>query len=638
VVPKLFASGKSFKTLAAYLLHDAEKATTSERVLWTHTLNLASDDPGLAVHEMLWSYRAADDLKRQAGIKAGGRRLENPVRHFSLNWHPSETPSGQHMIETVESFLAHMGWQEHQVLIVCHDDKHPHVHVMLNSVHPETGRALDASFEKRRAQAWALAYEREHELIFCEERLKLAEERTPSPTRETWQTLREYEREDDKAEQDRAQPDYFERHAATDHAAREWEALKSYQRGQREQFFVEGKEAYRDVRNAAYRQVRTEMREEWRDYYQAERDGMAREHLAALKADILARQRQMLDARRQEACTPLREQRDEAYRGLLEQHRKQKVELTERQNDGLRSYNLFDTLYPVPPRGADMEKARRCTAGDKRLQPAGERTHSPTRDTWATLRAYETNGKTEQQRDDKPLSYFDRHDGGGRNAQEWNTLRASQRNQRAEFFRSGKQAYREARRSASREVRAELRGEWQKYRQARAAGLEKSQLASVRAVLINRQKDMLNLRAQSERRWLRHCRNKERPMLREHHKDQRNNLRQRQRQDLRSYGLLDGIYPADRKILHDQLRSAEALRSATQVTTEARMKEEATRKEWRERRTPAPEARGSDDPSRERAEAALRSSTQSITKVREWEEGVRQAWSRTRTTRGRGRD
>jgi hypothetical protein len=428
VVPKLFASGKSFKTLAAYLLHDAEKAATSERVRWTHTLNLASDDPGLAVHEMLWSYRAAEDLKRQAGVKAGGRQLKNPVRHFSLNWHPSETPTREHMIETVESFLAHMGWQEHQALIVCHDDKHPHVHVMLNSVHPEMGRALDASFEKRRAQSWALAYEREHELIFCEERLKPAEERTPSPTRETWQKLREYEREDDKAEAARLEPDYSERHDASGHAAREWDALKGYQRDQREQFFAEGKETYHDVRNAAYREVRTEMRQEWRDYYQAERDGMAREHLAAVKTDILARQRQMLDARRQEACTRLREQRDDNYRALLKQHREQRAELTERQNDGLRSYNLFDIHYPIPVRGADMEKARHRTVGEEKLHPAGERTPSPTRDTWKELRTYEQG--PERQREHEPLSYFDRHDGRGRNAQEWSALRTSQRDQR----------------------------------------------------------------------------------------------------------------------------------------------------------------------------------------------------------------
>src|ERR1700754_1422052 len=114
MVPKLRPSGKSFKSLALYLLHDPAKAKTSERVGWTHTLNMAADSPSLAVDEMLWTLRAAEDLKRQAGVRAGGRHLKNPVKHFALNWHRSETPTREHMIATVESFLGHMGWKDHQ--------------------------------------------------------------------------------------------------------------------------------------------------------------------------------------------------------------------------------------------------------------------------------------------------------------------------------------------------------------------------------------------------------------------------------------------------------------------------------------------------------------------------------------------
>ena len=49
-----------------------------------------------------------------------------------------------------------MGWQEHQAMLVAHDDKsHAHVHVMLNCSIPETGLRLDDNFEQRRAQKWA---------------------------------------------------------------------------------------------------------------------------------------------------------------------------------------------------------------------------------------------------------------------------------------------------------------------------------------------------------------------------------------------------------------------------------------------------------------------------------------------------
>src|SRR4051794_37808485 len=110
LVPKGGKPGKSFKGLAGYLMHDLEKAQTADRVAWTHTLNLANDDIGSAVDEMIWTFRAADRLKREAGVRAGGRPLDNPVKHWSLNWHKSEDPSRDHMIETVRDFLDHMGW------------------------------------------------------------------------------------------------------------------------------------------------------------------------------------------------------------------------------------------------------------------------------------------------------------------------------------------------------------------------------------------------------------------------------------------------------------------------------------------------------------------------------------------------
>jgi len=65
------------------------------------------------------------------------------------------------MMAATSDFLNHMKWQEHQALLVAHEDKsHAHVHVMLNVVHPETGLRLNDDFERRRAQAWALEYER----------------------------------------------------------------------------------------------------------------------------------------------------------------------------------------------------------------------------------------------------------------------------------------------------------------------------------------------------------------------------------------------------------------------------------------------------------------------------------------------
>ena len=123
MIVKISGSGKSFSGLAQYLMHDPEKAQTTERVAWTYTHNLANDFVPSAVDEMLWTTRDAELLKQEAGVRAGGRATESPVKHVSLNWAIEDDPSQRHMIATSEQFLRSMGWSEHQAILVAHDDK-----------------------------------------------------------------------------------------------------------------------------------------------------------------------------------------------------------------------------------------------------------------------------------------------------------------------------------------------------------------------------------------------------------------------------------------------------------------------------------------------------------------------------------
>jgi hypothetical protein len=70
-----------------------------------------------------------------------------------------------------------MGWDEHQAIFVAHNDKKfRHLHIMLNAVHSETGLCLSDSWEQRRAQKWAAAYELVNG-IKCEQRLRSEDER-----------------------------------------------------------------------------------------------------------------------------------------------------------------------------------------------------------------------------------------------------------------------------------------------------------------------------------------------------------------------------------------------------------------------------------------------------------------------------
>jgi hypothetical protein len=373
MIVKIHKSGKSFSGAATYLTHDP-KANTDERVAWTHTHNLASDDVRGAVNEMYLTAENAELLKQEAGIRAGGRATENPVKHVSLNWAPDESPTREHMIETTEDFLRHMKWQEHQALLVAHDDKeYAHVHVLLNVVHPETGLRLDDNFERVRAQEFALEYERENGRIYCEQRLKNPEEREDGPTRPAWLAFRgnqiKFEREEKSLENQNPilirDPEMPENTNAD-----EWRILKEIQRDERKAFFAAGKLEFNELRNSIYREIRTEFRDRWSDYYAAEKNGGEGVDLAAMKAEIVAEQRAALEERRDEACDELRKSRDGIYRELLDDQRDIRHGLHARQDAGLDNA-LFLDLARDGNAGRDVVTAFR-EAADETLMPRND--------------------------------------------------------------------------------------------------------------------------------------------------------------------------------------------------------------------------------------------------------------------------
>ena len=346
MVPRLNAAGKSFKGLALYLTHDSG-AGTAERVAWTHTLNCAFDHIPSAVDELVTTWRDVELLKQEAGVRRGGRVLEAPVKHVSLNWHPSERPSREAMIDAAESFLVHMGWHEHQAVLVAHTDKlHAHVHLMLNAVHPETGCKLDDGLEKRRAQAWAKAWELEHG-VFCPQRLRPTDEREPSPPRWLWEEMQVFDVHRDQAEAATRQAhirDLSDVAPAPGSPNAEWRVLKAEQRREREAFHAEGKQAYSDLRRSITREVRESYRGEWGDYYAARRQGTPPNMLDPWRTGILARQKAELTERREKACVGLRETRDEVYAELMARQRVEKQELRERQRQGEPSVDLIDLV------------------------------------------------------------------------------------------------------------------------------------------------------------------------------------------------------------------------------------------------------------------------------------------------------
>jgi hypothetical protein len=124
------SSGRRFGVLATYLMRGRDGADP-ERVAWTVGRNLGTDDPELAAALM----QATAD---------GNVRVEVPVYHLTISFDPSDPVSPERMQQVADQVLADLGLREHQTLLVAHRDRaHPHVHCMINRVHPETERAWE---------------------------------------------------------------------------------------------------------------------------------------------------------------------------------------------------------------------------------------------------------------------------------------------------------------------------------------------------------------------------------------------------------------------------------------------------------------------------------------------------------------
>jgi hypothetical protein len=80
-------------------------------------------------------------------------RSQKPVYHLSINWPQEENPNRAGMEIAVDRVLSDLGLEEHQAVVVAHNDTaHPHVHVMVNRVHPETLKTWSNRHDWRRIE------------------------------------------------------------------------------------------------------------------------------------------------------------------------------------------------------------------------------------------------------------------------------------------------------------------------------------------------------------------------------------------------------------------------------------------------------------------------------------------------------
>ena len=149
--------GANFDALARYLANPKVRGEP-DRVAWTEARNVMTSDIMTASQIMASTSRLS-------------KRVEKPCYHLTLSWAPEDKPKAREMRHAADFLLDRLGLNDHQVIMVAHNDTgddrkgegkgHEHVHLMINRVHPETGKAWAGRHDYRQIEQ-AL---REHETL-----------------------------------------------------------------------------------------------------------------------------------------------------------------------------------------------------------------------------------------------------------------------------------------------------------------------------------------------------------------------------------------------------------------------------------------------------------------------------------------
>lgn len=140
MIGKVPPAGRGFQGLVRYLLEGGRKSSLAQRVAWTATRQLLSDDPA-----------KAPKLMRLTAAKSV--RVQRPVYHVVISWSAREQPSDAQMQQVADTACHDLGLEDYQRVYIAHRDRnHPHVHIVVNRIHPESGKAWQTSHDYRRLE------------------------------------------------------------------------------------------------------------------------------------------------------------------------------------------------------------------------------------------------------------------------------------------------------------------------------------------------------------------------------------------------------------------------------------------------------------------------------------------------------
>lgn len=285
MIAQVHRSGSSFRSAAEYCLGDKilealkgedeprrkheggdpswKQEIMSDRVAWTQTRHLHTDNPYRAARMMAATVSYAPALKEHANVKSGGRTLEKPVYHYSLAWKDGEQVSRKEQEQAVQSSLRSLGLSGRQALVIAHrDTAHSHVHVIVNRVSHKDGRAAKVGRDHRTLSRWAERYERDRGQIQCRQRVENNRRRAAGEKKV-------YEnKHPSKAAYHRQPPEmHIKRHQFNDLAARPRRDYELTRSDAEKEIHAETKAMYEDFRS----QVKEHQDAQWHGLYKQQK-------------------------------------------------------------------------------------------------------------------------------------------------------------------------------------------------------------------------------------------------------------------------------------------------------------------------------------------------------------------------------
>lgn len=144
-VPVTPQGGGSFSRLCAYIsraddfIGEREPVMADDQLATEQTIAGDGKQPALLTNCLSVETAPAE----MVAAAAVNRRVRNPAYHVILSWRAGEEPDDARMFEAGRMALGALGMDEHQFVMAAHRDTEcHHLHVAVNRVHPETGKAV----------------------------------------------------------------------------------------------------------------------------------------------------------------------------------------------------------------------------------------------------------------------------------------------------------------------------------------------------------------------------------------------------------------------------------------------------------------------------------------------------------------